>query len=218
PNKGKLLNRTRHKIAYILSELGISPVMSVPYVISLYIPFTFGSCVAAEQIILLVLQKIILKSDFEMRALLQLPTAILFGVFCDVALSLYSSISFSEYYQRFFSLCLGICILAVGLSFQFIANISVAAPDGFMLALAHRFKSSYSRVKVSVDWLFVAVSVGISFMFFKELHGVREGTLISALSVGTAVGIARPWVHKYLTRWMAAYSSGEGELRETNEG
>ena len=76
--------------------------MSVPYVISLYIPFTFGSCVAAEQIILLVLQKIILKSDFEMRALLQLPTAILFGVFCDVALSLYSSISFSEYYQRFF--------------------------------------------------------------------------------------------------------------------
>ena len=40
---------------------------------------------AAEQIILLVLQKIILKSDFEMRALLQLPTAILFGVFCDVA-------------------------------------------------------------------------------------------------------------------------------------
>ncbi len=43
--------------------------------------------------------------------------------------------------------------------------------------------------------------------FVKEL-------LISALSVGTAVGIARPWVHKYLTRWMAAYSSGEGELRE----
>ena len=70
----------------VKSELGVSPVMSVPYVVSLYLPFTFGTCVAAEQIILLALQKVILKSDFKLKALWQFPTAVFFGVLCDAAL------------------------------------------------------------------------------------------------------------------------------------
>lgn len=112
----------------------------------------------------------------------------------------------------FWALCLGICILAIGLCFQFTANVSVTAPDGFMLALAQRFSSTYAKVKVSADWLFVAVSVGLSFYFFSELQGVREGTLISALGVGTAVGLVKPTVQTFLReRLLASTSSVRNE-------
>ena len=194
----------------VKSELGVSPVMSVPYVVSLYLPFTFGTCVAAEQIILLALQKVILKSDFKLKALWQFPTAVFFGVLCDAALFCYSSFSLTAYYERILALLLGICILAIGLCFQFTANVSVTAPDGFMLALAQRFQSTYAKVKVSADWLFVAVSVGLSFYFFSELQGVREGTLISALGVGTAVGLVKPTVQNFLRQRLLASTSPAG--------
>jgi uncharacterized membrane protein YczE len=191
----------------VKSELGVSPVMSVPYVVSLYLPFTFGTCVAAEQIILLALQKVILKSDFKLKALWQFPTAVFFGVLCDAALFCYSSFSLTAYYERILALCLGICILAIGLCFQFTANVSVTAPDGFMLA-----NSTYAKVKVSADWLFVALSVGLSFYFFSELQGVREGTLISALGVGTAVGLVKPTVQTFLReRLLTSTSSMRNE-------
>ncbi len=191
----------------VKSELGVSPVMSVPYVASLFLPLTFGTCVAAEQIILLALQKVILKSDFKLKALWQFPTAVFFGVLCDIALYCYSPLSFSTYYERVFSLCLGILILAIGLNFQFTANVSVTAPDGFMLALAERLKSTYAKVKVSADWVFIGASVGLSFLFFEELRGVREGTLISALGVGTAVGLVKPSIQNILKRWLPATST-----------
>ncbi len=102
--------------------------------------------------------------------------------------------------------------MAIGLCFQFTANVSVTAPDGFMLALAQRFRSTYAKVKVSADWLFVAVSVGLSFYFFAELQGVREGTLISALGVGTAVGLVKPTVQTFLReRLLASTSSVRNE-------
>lgn len=184
----------------VKSELGVSPVMSVPYVFSLYFPFTFGTCVAAEQIILLALQKVILRSDFELKALWQLPTAVLFGVLCDAALFAYSFFSLSGYVERIFSLCLGIAVLAVGLSFQLIAKVSVTAPEGFMLALAQFLNSTYAKVKVSADWLFIAASALLSFFLFEEVQGIREGTVISALGVGSAVGLVMPTIKKLLSQ------------------
>ncbi|WP_303014736.1 hypothetical protein, partial [Turicimonas muris] len=69
-----------------------------------------------------------------------------------------------------------------------------------------------AKVKVSADWLFVAVSVGLSFYFFAELQGVREGTLISALGVGTAVGLVKPTVQTFLReRLLASTSSVRNE-------
>ncbi len=100
----------------------------------------------------------------------------------------------------------------LGCVFNLRQMFSVTAPDGFMLALAQRFRSTYAKVKVSADWLFVAVSVGLSFYFFAELQGVREGTLISALGVGTAVGLVKPTVQTFLReRLLASTSSVRNE-------
>ena len=76
-----------------------------------------------------------------------------------------------------------------------------------MLALAERLKSTYAKVKVSADWVFIGASVGLSFLFFEELRGVREGTLISALGVGTAVGLVKPSIQNILKRWLPATST-----------
>lgn len=176
----------------VKSQLGVSPVMSLPYVVSLALPISFGTCVAIEQILLLAGQKVILGTAFELKSLWQLPTAVIFGLFCDVALMSYSYFSLNLYEERLAALLLGILVLACGLSLQLIANVSVTAPEGFMLALARVFKSTYAKVKVIADWIFIATSVGLSLWLFESIEGIREGTLISALGVGSMVGLLLP--------------------------
>ena len=70
------------------ADLGTSPISSVPYVLSLNFPFTLGQFTIAFSLLLILIQLLILRRNFKMEHLLQIPISILFGYFIDLTMML----------------------------------------------------------------------------------------------------------------------------------
>lgn len=66
-------------LCFVRSQLGVSPVVSVPYVLSQFLPLTQGQAVMIFFSFLVLLQWSILGRAFRLVAFLQPIAAILFG-------------------------------------------------------------------------------------------------------------------------------------------
>ena len=75
------------------ANLGTSPISSIPYVLSLNFPFTLGNFTIFFSIFLIVLQLIILRKNFKLEHILQIPVSIIFGYFIDLTMILFSWVS-----------------------------------------------------------------------------------------------------------------------------
>ena len=94
----------------IRSNLGTSPISSVPYVYSFIVPLSVGTLTIMMHILMIVLQMIILGSQFQWHQWLQLPVGMVFGFLIDVILGLTLSWSF-EHYAIQLLLCLLSCLI-----------------------------------------------------------------------------------------------------------
>mgnify|MGYP000099131473 CR=1 FL=1 len=65
------------------ASLGTSPISSIPYVLSLNFPFTLGNFTIFFSLFLIFLQLLILRKNFKLEHVLQIPISILFGYFID---------------------------------------------------------------------------------------------------------------------------------------
>ena len=74
--------------------------------------------------------------------------------------------------------------------------------EGVNVAMAKRFKLPVSTCKVIFDVFIVSIAIILSFLFFGELNGVREGTIIVALGVGFVMKPISKWLKKPLNSWM----------------
>ncbi len=66
------------------ADLGTSPISSVPYVLSLNFPFTLGQFTIVFSLVLILIQFLILRKNFRLEHLLQIPVSVLFGYFIDL--------------------------------------------------------------------------------------------------------------------------------------
>ena len=63
------------------ASLGTSPISSIPYVLSLSFPFTLGNFTIFFSVFLILLQLLILRKNFKLEHVLQIPVSIVFGYF-----------------------------------------------------------------------------------------------------------------------------------------
>ena len=64
----------------IRADLGTSPISSVPYVVSLISPITVGTATIVMHMIFILLQILLLRRQFAILQLLQLPAALFVGL------------------------------------------------------------------------------------------------------------------------------------------
>ena len=74
------------------ASLGTSPISSIPYVLSLNFPFTLGNFTIFFSLLLIFLQLLILRKNFKLEHVLQIPISILFGYFIDWSMILCKSV------------------------------------------------------------------------------------------------------------------------------
>lgn len=172
----------------IKAGLGTSPVSSVPYVLSLIVPMTVGETTILINCLLVLLQILLLRRQFELVQLIQVPVAIAFGYLTDLAAWVLSPIVPAAYWQQWL-----FCILGIGVSFEVTADVVTMAGEGVALALCKTTKLPFAKAKITVDCSLVVIAVVLSFLFLHTLAGVREGTIAAALFVGmTAKQVNRP--------------------------
>jgi uncharacterized membrane protein YczE len=166
------------------ASLGTSPISSIPYTLSLGLPFTMGTFTFLLNMVLIAGQIIFQKKDFQKIQLLQIPVSVLFGYFIDFTMSMLSFLNPSIYVYKVLFLLAGCIVLALGVSIEVVANVVMLSGEAFVNAISLRFKKDFGITKVFFDATLVICSIIISLMIFGNVSGVREGTIIAALIVG----------------------------------
>lgn len=169
----------------IKGALGTSPISSLPYAMSGFLPLTVGTCTIIMHVGFILLQILILRRQYDPMQLIQLPVALLFGYLTDFALWAVDWIQCTAYWQQWLVCLAGICLVAVGVSCEVIADAAVLAGEGVVLAVCKVAPVQFSAMKVIFDVTLVVSACALSLMFTGEISGVREGTLAAALLVGT---------------------------------
>lgn len=167
----------------VKSLLGTSPISSLPYVLSLISPFTFGQTTFAVNMVFVVFELLMLRRDFPAIFWLQVPVTILFGFCIDFFMQLFAILP--EAYALKLLLCLlGTALVALGVAGQGIADVLMLAGEGAVYVFARKFHIDFGKVKVSNDISLVAIAAIVSVLTMGTIEGIREGTLISALLTG----------------------------------
>ena len=94
--------------------LGTSPITSIPYTLSLGFTPTVGMFTLVFNIFLVILQVILLRRNFQLQNLLQLPIIALFSFFIDLTMSLLGFMQPETYAMKVVSLIVGCLILGFG--------------------------------------------------------------------------------------------------------
>ena len=166
------------------ANLGTSPISSIPYVLSLNFPFTLGNFTIFFSIFLIVLQLIILRKNFKLEHILQIPVSIIFGYFIDFAMILLSWVNPEEYLMKIVYLLIGCLILGVGVYMEVLADVVMLPGESFVRAIVLIWKTNFGTTKICFDVSMSVIAAVLSFVFAGRLAGVREGTVIAALLVG----------------------------------
>ena len=174
----------------IRSDLGTSPISSIPYVLNLIIPnITVGTFAIIINALMVLIQVIILKNKSGISQLIQIPLLIFFGLSIDLNLYLTQSLVPDNYLWQLLTVILGCFVMAFGIFLELKADVGYLPGEGLTLVISEAFDMNFGKTKVSIDTSFVILSVILLFTFHGKLEGLREGTIIAALFVGTIANL-----------------------------
>ena len=164
--------------------LGTSPITSIPYTLSLGFTPTVGMFTLVFNIFLVILQVILLRRNFQLQSLLQLPIIALFSFFIDLTMSLLGFMQPETYAMKVVSLIVGCLILGFGVFMEMVANVAMLPGEATVRAVSDVFSTDFGKTKIAFDSSMTVIAAILSFIMFKHLDGVREGTIVAAILVG----------------------------------
>ena len=173
------------------SNLGVSPVNSLPYVISRIVKVQMGTCVTAVFCFYILLQILILGRKFNPVNLLQIVFSTIFGYFVDFAKMVLGDFTIPTYFGQLTMLAISIPLIAVGIVLYMDAQLVPMPMEGLSSCLADKFGVSFPNMKTIVDCLVVGIGLVLCFVFLGKLDGLREGTIITAVVTGKVIALIK---------------------------
>ncbi len=166
------------------ANLGTSPMSSIPYVMSLNFKPTMGSFTIYLGLLLVVLQLLILRRNFKLEHLLQIPLSFLFGYCIDLAMLVLEPLNPQAYPAQLVCLLLGCLVLGIGVFFEVEADVAMLPAESFVRAVSTTWHIEFGTAKIGFDISFTAIAAILSLVFSGKLLGIREGTAVAAFLVG----------------------------------
>ena len=176
------------------ASLGTSPISAIPYVLSLQFPFTLGEFTIVFSLLLIFLQLLILRKNFKLEHVLQIPISVLFGYFIDLTMEMLSFVNPENYLSRIVYLLIGCVILGFGVYTEVLANVAMLPGESFVRAITFTWKTDFGITKICFDVSMTVIAGVLALVFFRQLQGVREGTIIAALLVGFIARLFGRWL------------------------
>ena len=147
-------------------------------------PLTLGTFTVIFSLLLIALQLLILKRDFKLEHVLQIPVSFLFGVFIDLSMMMLSFVHSEFYFIKDVYLLISCIILGIGVYMEMLADVVMLPGESFVRAVVYRWKTEFGLTKVVFDVSMTVMAGILSFLFSGKLLGVREGTIVAAILVG----------------------------------
>lgn len=173
------------------SNLGVSPVNSLPYVISKILNVQLGTCVTVVFCSYIVLQILILRREFQPVNLLQILFSTLFGYFVDFAKLVLGDFAIPTYAGKLVMLAVSIVLIALGILLYMNAQLVPMPMEGLTASIAKKLGKPFPTMKTIVDCIVVGTGIVLCFVFLGGLDGIREGTVITAVVTGKIIALLR---------------------------
>lgn len=177
----------------VKSDLGVSPVSSIPYTITCVFGLEMGKATILFHIGLVLLQILVLRKAFQAKNLLQVVVGVIFGyftTFCNYLMTFLPDPH--NLLVRLGMMLISVFLIAFGIFLYVPTDIMPLAGEGAMLAISQVSGVAFSTVKIIFDCSMVAISLVTCLVMLHALGSVGVGTVAAAVLVGTALkGIAK---------------------------
>lgn len=183
----------------IKSNLGASPVSSLPLSISRVSRLSLGTATIALFTFYVLIQIILLRKNFKKVQLLQIVFAILFGQIMNFFNSIIN-IDVDNFYIKITICLLSFFITALGVFITITANIVPVAPDGLVQVISLKRRIDFGKAKNYFDCMVVILSILLLLINGKSLEGLGIGTILSAILVGRIVFIINKYFKENLEK------------------
>ena len=171
------------------AELGVTTISSVPNVLSIkFNAITLGNWIIIWNSIFILIQVLLLRKKFRPIQLIQVPLSFLLGYFTDFNMLFTDLIPDEKYAIKLLMVVTGVIVLGFGISLSVISDAVLNPGEAIVKVLSEVLGKSFSSLKIVFDVASVALAVVLSLLLFDfSVVGVREGTLIAALTTGFVV-------------------------------
>lgn len=174
----------------VRSDLGVSPVSSIPYTLTVVWKVEMGLATFLFHIVLVLLQILLLRRRFKLKNLLQVAVGVVFGLFTTLCNNLVMQIPIPDSLPfRIAMLAVSIIVVAIGLFLYVPADIMPLAGEGVILAVSEITGFKFSNVKVGFDVSLSVISLVICLITVHGLGSVGVGTVVSAVLTGLVLGV-----------------------------
>lgn len=185
------------------ADLGMSPVNSIPYVLSeIFTQLSMGTWIIIIFSLYIAIQFVLLGRNFQPWRILQLICTSLFGYFTDFTNLLAdlflpdpALMTFSPtlvYGVRLLYLFISMVLIALGILLYLSPNLISLPGEGIMQVIAQKLDKPLPVIKMCFDCTVSIIALVISLVYFHQLHGIREGTIIAAFGVGKVLSLYAP--------------------------
>lgn len=172
----------------VKSDLGVSPVNSIPYTITCVFGIEMGKATILFHIGLVLLQILVLRKAFQAKNLLQVVVGVIFGyftTFCNYLMTFLPDPH--NLLVRLGMMLISVFLIAFGIFLYVPTDIMPLAGEGAMLAISQVSGVAFSTVKIIFDCSMVAISLVTCLVMLHALGSVGVGTVAAAVLVGTAL-------------------------------
>ena len=172
----------------VKSDLGVSPVSSIPYTITCVFGLEMGKATILFHIGLVLLQILVLRRAFQAKTLLQVVVGVIFGyftTFCNYLMTFLPDPH--NLLVRLGMMLISVFLIAFGIFLYVPTDIMPLAGEGAILAISQVSGVAFSTVKIIFDCSMVAISLVTCLVMLHALGSVGVGTVAAAVLVGTAL-------------------------------
>ena len=199
----------------VKSSLGVSPVTSLANVTHQITGIALGVCTTGTYCFYILVEVLILGKDFKASMLLQILASFFFGLLVSAATALLDFIPAPQSYPlRLVFLFISIPLVSFGVMLYLAPAILPTPGEGLSLAVSKKLGKPVASCKIITDCCMVGLSAVTSLVFFHTLVGVREGTVIAALTVGFLMKRMMRYCQAPLLRFVERETKLERAIRQ----
>lgn len=184
-------------VLMLYSGTGISAISSMTYALSEVLPvFSLGTWTYIFQSSL-ILSLMLLKKKFVPQYFFSFGVGFAFGFMVDVYKNFVQILPTAVPFRVCYFV-LSYLIISFGVALSNRCHMPLIPTDLFPKELSEITGTAFSKIKVSFDMICVAVTAVLTVVFLGGISGLGIGTILSAFTMGKAIGILGGWMDRHL--------------------
>ena len=154
----------------VKADLGNSPISATPNVLSLgFTAVSFGTFMLGWQCFLVLVQIALLRREFRLVDLWQIPISVFFGVCIDAFMTLLGPAAPTSYVASWLWLIGGMAVLALGIVMTVVSGTVMNCGEAVVQAVVRKTGARFGTVKVGFDLACAALACLCAFLFVGHL-------------------------------------------------